>query len=117
MQMTIDIICSSKLHTASFFTVTPFPNTELYRIIERMSPEKLSRVKYDDVEYSLAPMNFSAIPDRGFFKLQRKANVKMFSNPSRIFRIMKDIPKPYLLPLYFPEFLKRITKGFFNNSY
>ena len=113
MQMTIDTICNSRLHTASFFTVTPFRNTELHRIIERITPDKLSLLKYDDLEYSLAHINFSAIPDADFFKLQRKATSRLLINPVRIFRIIRDIPRPYLLPLYIPEFLKRITKGLF----
>jgi anaerobic magnesium-protoporphyrin IX monomethyl ester cyclase len=114
MQMTIDIICSSKLHTASFFTVTPFRNTELYRIIEKYSPQKLSLLNYDNMEYSLARINFSSVPDIEFFRLQRNANRRLLVNPMRLFRILRDIPRPYLLPLYLPEFLKRITKGLFN---
>ncbi len=113
MQMTIDVICSSKLHTASFFTVTPFRNTELYRIIENISTQKLSQVNYDNMEYSLARINFSAVSDSDFFKLQRKANTRLLLNPMRLFRILRDIPRPYLLPLYLPEFFKRITKGLF----
>jgi anaerobic magnesium-protoporphyrin IX monomethyl ester cyclase len=113
MQMTIDVICSSKLHSASFFTVTPFPNTELYRIIEKFSPEKLSLVNYENMEYSLIPINLSAVSDRDLYRFQRKANIRMLLNPMRLIRIIKDIPRPYLLPLYLPEFIKRITKGLF----
>jgi anaerobic magnesium-protoporphyrin IX monomethyl ester cyclase len=114
IQMTIDVICNSKLHTASFFTVTPFRNTELYRIIENISPNKLSLVNYENMEYSLARINFSAVSDTDFFRLQRKANMRLLVNPMRLFRILRDIPRPYLLPLYLPEFLKRVTKGLFS---
>ncbi|MBN2161218.1 MAG: B12-binding domain-containing radical SAM protein [Spirochaetes bacterium] len=113
MQMTIDVICASRLHTASFFTVTPFPNTELYRIMEKNSPEKLGLVNYDNMEYSMALFNLSAVSDRDIYRFQRKANIRMLLNPMRLFRIIRDIPRPYYLPLYLPEFLKRITKGLF----
>ena len=93
MRMTIDVICNSKLHTASFFTVTPFRNTELYRIAEKLSPDKLDLINYSNMEYSLARINFSSVSDAEFFKLQRNANRRLLLDPLRLFRIIRDIPQ------------------------
>ena len=35
MQATLDVACNSRLHTATFFTVIPFPNTELYAYVAK----------------------------------------------------------------------------------
>ena len=35
MQMTVDVACNSRLHTATFFTVVPFPGTELHDYVAK----------------------------------------------------------------------------------
>jgi len=32
LKQTLDVACQSKLHAASFYTLTPFPNTKVYDI-------------------------------------------------------------------------------------
>lgn len=113
MQMTIDVACESKLHTISFFTVTPFPGTKLYDVCRERFPERLARLNYDELTYSTAMINFSDEPDEVLFKYQRKANARFFLNPRRMYRMLRDYPKPHLLPLYAPMFFARLTKGIF----
>ncbi len=112
MQLTIDTMASSRLHTASFFTVTPFPNTRLYQVVQERHPERLEGLHYGDTNFATIQVNLSDVPDDVLFSYQRKANRQFFLNPRRIFRIIRDYPQPILLPYYLPIFLERATKGF-----
>ena len=38
METTLEVACNSRLHTATFFTVIPFPGTELYAMWSRLRP-------------------------------------------------------------------------------
>jgi radical SAM superfamily enzyme YgiQ (UPF0313 family) len=112
MQLTIQTMCTSLLHTASFFTVTPFPNTRLYQEVSERHPERLQRLQYGDTNFATIKVNLTDLPDDVLFGYQRKANRKFFLNPRRILRIVRDYPQPLLLPYYLPIFLQRATKGF-----
>lgn len=111
MQMTLDVACNSPLHTASFFTVTPFPNTELYNTAMTNCPEQLAQIDYEDMDFNSMSVNLSAVSDEVLYRYQREANRRFFMNPRRIFRIARDFPQPHLLPLYLPHFVQRATKG------
>jgi len=113
MQQTIDVASHSKLHTASFFTATPFPNTTLYEYALKNCPERLANINYDRTDFSRIPVNLSDVPDEVLFYYQRKANRQFFMNPIRLARILRDFPQPHLLPLYIPIFTNRVTKGLF----
>jgi radical SAM superfamily enzyme YgiQ (UPF0313 family) len=110
---TIDVVCHSRLHTTSFFTVTPFPNTEVYHHVMQTSPEKLSGICYDDMEYATIHCNLSAVPDEMLFSYQRRAHRRFYLNPNRVFRIFRDYPSPWSLPFILPVLLSRLTKGLF----
>ncbi len=114
MRMTVDVACASKLHTMSFFTVTPFPGTTLYEACKERYPERLALLRYDDLNFGAARVNFSEVPDYVLFRMQREANARFFFNPRRMYRILRDYPKPHLLPMYAPMFLSRLTKGLFS---
>ena len=111
LQQTIDVACTSKLHSISFFTVTPFPNTQLYDLVRRENPDLLEKINYNDIEYAGLPVNLSAVSDEILFSYQRKANQRFYLNPVRLFRMLRDFPQPHLLPLYLPIFIKRALKG------
>jgi anaerobic magnesium-protoporphyrin IX monomethyl ester cyclase len=111
LKQTLDVACDSQLHTASFFTVMPFPHTRLYDEVMRLHPERLVNARYDDVNYATARVNCSEVPDEVFYAYQREANRRFYLNPSRMYRILRDYPQPQWLPLYLPIFLDRITKG------
>jgi len=113
MQQTIDVARHSLLHTASFFTVTPFPNTELHDLVQRTHPEKLANISYADTDFSRIGVNLAAVPDEVLFYYQRRANRQFFMNPVRLLRIVRDFPQPHLLPFYIPIFANRLTKGLF----
>jgi radical SAM superfamily enzyme YgiQ (UPF0313 family) len=113
LEMTIDVTCRSRLHTVSYFTTTPFPNTEMYRLAEKKFPDRLQRINYDDMEYAGLAVNLSDVPDHVLFAYQRRANRRFFLNPSRLARLFKDYPQPYKLPLYLPTFARRALKGIY----
>jgi anaerobic magnesium-protoporphyrin IX monomethyl ester cyclase len=116
MKTTIETMANSRLHTASFFTVTPFPNTRLYQVVQEKFPERLEKIQYGDTNFAMARVNLSDVPDDVLFHYQRKANRQFFLNPGRIYRIIRDYPQPLLLPYYLPIFLERATKGFLNRD-
>lgn len=111
LKQTLDVACKSKLHAASIYTVTPFPNTVVYDVAMRNNPDKLKYINYDDNEYSHMKYNLSDVPDDVLFYYQRKVNRNFYMNPSRIFRIFRDFPQRRRIPAYIPEYLKRLSKG------
>ncbi len=115
LRMTIDVTCGSRLHTVSFFTTTPFPNTEMYRLAQEKFPERLQGLVYNDMEYAGLAVNLSDVPDRVLFAYQRQANRRFFLNPNRLARLIKDYPQPYKLPLYLPVFARRALKGLYRH--
>lgn len=113
MEETIRIATDSPLHTASFFTVTPFPNTGLYEYAKTHFPEKLSQIDYSDMNLCQVRVNMSSVSDERLYYYQRKAEREFFLKPSRMYRILRDYPQPHLLPLYLPILLNRMVKGLF----
>ena len=113
MQATLDVACNSRLHTATFFTVVPFPGTELYDYVAEHAPEKLKGISYDDGDYSGSRINVSAVSDEVLFGYQRTGWRRFYMNPARIARVVRDYPNPWFLPLYMPQYVIRATKGLF----
>ena len=111
MLQTINVACNSMLHTASFFTATPYPNTPLHDYAAKTHPEQLAKLTFKDTDFSQIYVNLSAVPDDVLFACQRKANRQFFLNPKRMGRILRDYPQPQLLWLYIPTYLSRLTKG------
>ena len=111
MRQTIAVACQSRLHTISFYTVTPFPNTALYAQILKTKPEKLNCLDYKNMSYINYKGNLSEESDEVFFYYQRKANRDFYLHPLRLGRILKDFPQPHLLFLYAHQFFNRLTKG------
>jgi len=116
LRQTIDVVCGSKLHTCSFFTVMPFPNTRLYEEVMRTHPEKLTNINYENTDFALIRINLSDVPDEVLYAYQRKAHRDFFLNPVRILRILRDYPQPHRLPYYLPIYLNRATKGLFDRN-
>ncbi len=112
MQETINVASNSMLHTASFFTVTPFPNTQIHAYVREHHPEKLEKLSFWDMDFCRIPVNVSDVTDETLFYYQRKAQRQFFLQPGRMFRLVRDFPQPHLLPLYVPIFISRMVKGF-----
>ena len=111
MQETIRMATNSQLHTASFYTVTPFPSTALYAYTETHYPEKLDALQYSDRDFCAMRVNLSAVSDERLFYYQRMANRRFYLKPNRLYRILRDYPQRHLLPLYIPIVAGRMFKG------
>ena len=111
LQMTIDIASNSMLHTASFFTVIPFPGTPLFEWLKINRPEKLNNFNYMNIDFAGAKINLTDLPDEVLFNYQRKANWVFFMNPNRIYRLLRVYPQPLQLIRYLPIYLYRATKN------
>lgn len=116
LRQTIDVMCRSRVHLASFSTVTPYPNTELYDIVAATRPDILGRIDYEDKDHSGIALNLSDVPDDVFFRLQREAWRRFYLNPFRAARILRDYPRPFHLLNYAPTFAKRLVKGAFRTG-
>jgi anaerobic magnesium-protoporphyrin IX monomethyl ester cyclase len=113
MQATLDVVCNSRLHTAVFFAVIPYPNTDLYAYLAKNAPDKLKRVDYGDLEFTRSRINLSEVPDEVLFGYQRAGWQRFYMNPARIARIVRDYPDPWFLRRWMPRFVMLATKGFF----
>lgn len=116
MLQTIEVARDSALHTASFFTVLPFPNTALYEMARAAHPEQLARIDYRDADFCGIRANFSAESDEVLFACQRLANRAFFSKPGRLYRILRDYPQRRRLLTYIPIFASRLAKGAFQRG-
>ncbi len=116
LQQTIDTMASSKAHIASFFTVIPFPGTPLYDLAMQRFPERLNSINYQGENYGSIRVNLSDVPDEMLFAYQRKAYRQFYLKPGRVLRIIRDYPKPYMLPAFLPVLLTRATKGLFGGK-
>ena len=113
MKATLDVVLNSRLHTAAFFTVVPYPGTELYAYVAKHTPDKLKGFASDDLEFIRNRINLSEVPDEVLFRYQRTGFRRFYLNPSRIARIVRDYPNPCFLPYYLPMFTIRATKRLF----
>jgi anaerobic magnesium-protoporphyrin IX monomethyl ester cyclase len=114
IKQTIEVVCSSKLHAAAFFCLTPFPGTEIYKFIQQTAPEKLKKINYNDYEYTKSYANFTAISDKKLLYYQRFINRKFYLNSYRLISLFRFLGHWYLLPVYIPRLAYRITKGLFS---
>jgi anaerobic magnesium-protoporphyrin IX monomethyl ester cyclase len=113
MRATLDVACNSRLHTAAFFTVMPYRNTDLYAYVAKTAPDKLKGVTYDDMEFTRGRINLSDVADEVLFGYQRAGWRRFYMNPGRLARMVRDYPNPWFLPYYLPMYVIRATKGLF----
>ncbi len=110
MEETIRVAADSKLHVASFFRVTPFPNTALFAYVKENAPEKLNEVHYNDMEYWRVKVNLADVEDAVLDRYLGRAYREFYFRPGRIVRILRDYPRPFLLPAYVGMFMKRVLR-------
>ncbi len=113
MQATLDVACNSRLHTAGFFSVIPYPGTELYAYVAKNAPDKLKGFGYDDLQFTGSRVNLSEVADEVLFGYQRAGWRRFYLNPARMARIVRDYPNPWFLLHYLPMYAIRVTKGLF----
>jgi radical SAM superfamily enzyme YgiQ (UPF0313 family) len=96
---TVDFALTSKLHTASFFILTPFPNTPMYD--EALELGYDMEALYSD--YGAISKNLSKISNERLGQIRKKAFKKFYFNPKRIWSIFKTTPNKWVL---FQNFLR-----------
>ncbi len=92
VMMTIDFACKSRLHTAAFFILQPFPNTEIFN--QALAQGIILPV--DDLEngahYGRMTRNLSRVPTERLEKLKDYAARRFWLNPLRCLRFMRSTP-------------------------
>jgi len=87
---TIDFAVHSRLHSAFFFVVVPFKGTELYSQCLGIMKER--NYRFEDYDYFRTPVNLSEVPDKALFRMQKWAYIRLGMRPSRVYRIIRDLP-------------------------
>ncbi len=94
MQATIDLAVRSRLHTAMFFTVTPYAGTGLRDAVEDW---RLATFTELDRHTARQASNLSLVPDRTFASMRARAYLRFYADPRRMWRILRDLPRYNML--------------------
>ena len=92
MNRTVDFALKSKLHTASFFVVQPFPKTELFEQAKKAG-YKLDGHPQD--HYYHVTHNISKVSTERIYKIRGKAVRKFYFDPLRVMRFFRTTPVKY----------------------
>jgi len=90
MQMTVDFLLSSKLHTFNIFVAMPFEGTELGEMAHQMG-----RTSIDDFSFSYHTrdfVNLSEVSEEEINRLRKRALLRFFLNPARLYVLARDFP-------------------------
>ncbi len=85
---TIDFAVSTKLIIASFFILTPFPNTEIYRQAEGAG----LMMQGDFYDYHNIAVNISKVPTKRLWQLKRLAYRRFYFSLRRVWYLLKANP-------------------------
>ncbi len=99
IEQTIAFAVSSKLHTAGFALLKPFPKTRVREIAEEMG--KRVSFESEDATYTQLACNLSQVSDEQLLAYHRSAYWKFHFSPSRLWRIFWATPRKRMLPRVF----------------
>jgi len=85
---TINFALNSKLQTAAFFIVTPFPNTDIWRQAQALGLNL--DASYEN--YQKVSANISKVPSERLTKLRKLAFRRFYLNPRRLWDFMRTTP-------------------------
>ncbi|MFC1888877.1 B12-binding domain-containing radical SAM protein [Thermodesulfobacteriota bacterium] len=108
MRQTIDFARKQMFHVVGFNRVVPTKGTELFESAREAGFQV--EYDYDQYVYDYSTINLSAVDDRTFERIFRKAFVKVYlGHPGRLLRLIRVFPnKDQLFPYYFLFFLFRL---------
>jgi len=93
VEMTIDYACSSKLNTAGFFVLQPYPGTDIWNQIREMGI---------DLEFNAETMNYfqsnykvSELTPDELAQAVKRANRRFYINPARTLSTLARLPHKY----------------------
>ena len=107
---TINYALDTKLHTASFFILTPFPNTPMYE--EALALGYDMEALYSD--YGAVSANISKMSNEKLEQLRKIAFRKFYFNPRRIWSIFRTTPNKWVL---FKNFLRTARISFLGKEF
>ena len=85
---TINFALQSKLQTAAFFIVTPFPNTEIWQEAQNLG----LNLSADYEHYQKVSANISQVPSQRLAQLRKLAFRRFYLNPRRLWSFMRTTP-------------------------
>jgi radical SAM superfamily enzyme YgiQ (UPF0313 family) len=85
---TIRFALKSKLHTANFFILTPFPNTEVWQQALKAGMPVDGHFEH----YYQVSINMSRVPSERLERLRRIAVARFFLHPVRVVRFIRRAP-------------------------
>ena len=114
MKATIDFALKSKLSYASFFTVTPQPETPLYPLAEQESPDALRLIGEAEERGEGGNYNTTSWYEAAYGypldRLRRQATFRFYANPVRIYKLIKAMPlRSFIISV--KRFLQVMTPG------
>jgi len=89
MLRTVEFACHSPLHTASFFTVVPFPGSRIWN--EACASGHLPLSWTADC-YHDTTVNLSQVPDERFRQIRLEAYRRFYMSPRRALGILRSAP-------------------------
>ncbi|RJP80624.1 MAG: radical SAM protein [Candidatus Zixiibacteriota bacterium] len=98
---TVNYALNTRLHTASFFILTPFPNTPMYDEALQLGYDM--EAMYSD--YGQVSANLSKMPKERLEQLRKIAFRRFYFNPRRIWSIFRTTPRKWVL---FKNFLRTL---------
>jgi hypothetical protein len=106
MKMTVDFMVSSKLHSSALFVVMPFEGPELGEIAKGMGHVPVSdfSMGYHTENF----VNLTNVPSKEVNRIRRRALMKFYLNPIRLFILVRDFPKKRELGKLVMVFFQRL---------
>ncbi len=96
LQATIDFALSSKLHTAGFALLSPFPGTRVHELAEQMG--KKVEFRPEDSSYSRLACNLTELSDQKLLQYHRRAHRAFYFRPAQVLKIFRAMPNKWMLP-------------------
>jgi len=103
---TIEVALRSRIHVASFFIVNAFRGTPIYQMAQKMG--KTVDIGYDQYDYNVISHSLCEVPVEELVRMQRMAYMKFYGSPSRIARIIRDVPNKRQIGKYFKQLVRRM---------
>ena len=110
MQMTVDVVRRSKVHMVYSWIVTPYPKTELFDLAMRVHPERMAGIDLAGADYVQNPCaNLSEVSDETLKAFVYKIYPALYLNPLRVFRLVRDFPRPWAVWRYWRGVILALT--------
>ena len=106
MRMTVDFMLNSRLHTCALFVVMPFEGTELGKICREMGHVPVTDLSMS--YYTKEFVNLTDVPSAEINRMRRRALLRFYLNPRRLFMLLRDFPNKRSLGKLSILFLRRL---------